>query len=68
MTPWYRRWAWVVFVLFAVVVVLFGVFPGRWFEGDLSREAQWLVTTYAAGTAVLGLAIALTGFRRGAGR
>ncbi len=66
MTPWYRRWAWVVFVFFAVLVVLFGVFPGTWFAGgDLSRETQWLVTTYAAATAVFGLAIALTGFRRG---
>jgi hypothetical protein len=55
-----------VFVLFAVLAVLFGVFPGTWFdEGELTRDAQWLVTTYAALAAVLTFAIAPTAFRRG---
>jgi membrane protease YdiL (CAAX protease family) len=58
--------AWIVFVLFAVLVILFGVFPGPWFEaGDITRDAQWLITTFAAVAAVLTLAVALTAFRRG---
>lgn len=58
--------AWIVFVLFALLAVLFGVFPGTWFEeGDFTRDAQWLITTYAAVAAALTLAIAPTAFRRG---
>lgn len=59
-------WTWIVFVLFALLAVLFGVFPGPWVEeNDFTRDAQWLITTYAAVAAVLTLAIALTAFRRG---
>lgn len=58
--------SWIVFVLFAFLAVLFGVFPGTWFdEEDFTRDAQWLITTYAAVAAALTLAIALTAFRRG---
>jgi len=63
---WGRRWAWLVFVLFAILATLFGVFPGAWFEEDgFEREAQWLVTTYALVASVLTVAIALSAFRRG---
>ncbi len=59
-------WMWIVFVLFALLAVLFGVFPGTWFEeDDFTRDAQWLITTYAAVAAGLTLAIAATAFRRG---
>lgn len=60
-------WSWIVFVLFAVLAFLFGVFPGTWFddEGSIGRDEQWLVTTYAAVAVVLTVAIALTAFRRG---
>lgn len=59
--------SWIVFVLFAVLALLFGVFPGTWFGdgGSVGRDGQWLVTTYAAAAAVLTVAIALTAFRRG---
>jgi uncharacterized membrane protein YgdD (TMEM256/DUF423 family) len=61
-----RSLAWTVFVLVAVIVVLFGVFPGTWFgDGTIDRDAQWLVTSYAAVAAILTLAIAVTAFRRG---
>jgi hypothetical protein len=56
---------WMVFVLFALLAALFGVFPGTWFEDDITRDAQWLVTTYAVVATVLALAIAPTAFRRG---
>lgn len=53
-------------MLFAVLVFLFGVFPGGWFEeGGSDREDALLMATFAAGLAVFGLAIALTAFRRG---
>ena len=58
-------WAWVVFVLFALLAILFGVFPGTWFEDDVERDAQWLVTSYAAVAVVLTLAVAPTAFRCG---
>jgi hypothetical protein len=65
-TPWYRRWAWVCFALFFALVFLFGVLPGPWFEEDsLARDDNLLLSAYAAGTAVFGLAITLTAFRRG---
>jgi hypothetical protein len=45
-----RSLAWTFFVFVAVLVVLFGVFPGTWFDDDdaSERDAQWLVTSYAA--------------------
>jgi hypothetical protein len=58
-------WAWVVFVFFALLAFLFGVFPGTWFEDDNDRDAQWLVTTFAAVAVVLTMAVAPTSFRRG---
>ena len=61
-----RRWAWVVFVVFALLGFLFGVFPGVWFEEDpVEREMQWLVTSYAAVAVALTLALVPTAFRRG---
>jgi uncharacterized membrane protein YgdD (TMEM256/DUF423 family) len=63
-----RSLAWTLFVFFALLAVLFGVFPGTWFgDGDdtFERDAQWLVTSYAAMAAVLTIAIAVTAFRRG---
>lgn len=55
------------FVVIAVLAFLFGVFPGTWFDEaePFPRDAQWLVTTYAAVAVVLTLAIAFTAFRRG---
>jgi hypothetical protein len=58
------NWAWLVFV-FGLLVILFGVFPGTWFEEDVNRDAQWLITTFAGVAAVLTLAVASTAFRRG---
>ena len=61
-----RSLAWTVFVLIAVIVVFFGVFPGTWFGDDtFERDAQWLVTSYAAVAAALTFVIAITAFRRG---
>jgi hypothetical protein len=55
-----------VFVLFAALAFLFGVFPGTWYdEGGSDREEQWLVTSYAFVAVVLTVAIALTAYRRG---
>lgn len=62
----FRRWAWIVFVLVAIVAFLFGVFPGTWFEEEpVDRDLQWLVTTYAGVAVALTIAIAATAFRRG---
>ena len=52
-------------MLFALLAILFGAFPGTWFDDDFGRDVQWLVTTYAAVAAVLTRAIAPTAFRRG---
>ena len=60
-----RRYAWVVFVFFAVLATLFGIFPGSWFEEGVDRGDQLLITTYAAVAVVLTVAIAGTAFRRG---
>jgi hypothetical protein len=59
--------SWTVFVLFAVLAFLFGVFPGTWFDegGSIGRDEQWLVTSYGAVAVVLTLAVAPTAFRRG---
>ena len=57
---------WIVFILFAVLAALFGIFPGPWFEDtDLDRDSKWLVTSYATVAVVLTVAIALTAYRRG---
>lgn len=59
-------WTWIVFVLFAVLAFLFGVFPGTWYDAGASdRDEQWLVTSYAVLAVVLSVAIALTSYRRG---
>ena len=63
--PVIRRYAWTVFVLFAVLATMFGIFPGGWFETDVDRRATLLTTTYAVVAVVLTIAIALTAFRRG---
>ena len=61
-----RRYTWVVFIFFALLATLFGIFPGPWFEeGDMDTDAKWLVTTYATVAVVLTLAVALTAYRRG---
>lgn len=61
-----RSRAWIVFVFFAVLAIFFGVFPGTWFDAEgMTRDAQWLVTTYAAVAVTLTLAVAPTAFRRG---
>ncbi len=60
-----RRHAWLVFVFFAGLATLFGVFPGSWFDEDVDRDAALLTATYAAVAAVLTVSIATTAFRRG---
>jgi hypothetical protein len=60
-----RRYAWLVFVLFCALVFLFGAFPGSWFEEGVDRSDALLLTSFAAGMAVFGLAITLTAYRRG---
>ncbi len=60
-----RRYAWVVFVFFAVLATLFGVFPGGWFEDDVDRDDALLTSTYGFVAVVLTVAIAATAFRRG---
>ena len=59
------RYAWVVFAVFCALVFLFGVFPGGWFEEPVDTNDTLLMSTFAAGTAVFGIAITLTAFRRG---
>jgi hypothetical protein len=59
------RHAWIVFVFFAVLATLFGVFPGLWFEEGVDRDTRLLTTTYAAVAVLLTVAIAATAFRRG---
>jgi hypothetical protein len=61
----FRRYAWVVFVFFAVLGTVFGVFPGGWFEDDVDRDATLLTTSYGIVAVVLTIAIAATAFRRG---
>jgi hypothetical protein len=60
-----RRHAWTVFVLFAVLATMFGVFPGAWFEPDSERDVTLLITTYAIVAVVLTVTVAATAFRRG---
>ena len=59
------RYAWIVFVFFAVLATLFGVFPGSWFEEGMDRGAQLLISTYAAVAVALTVVIAATAFRSG---
>jgi len=54
-----------VFVFFAVLGMLFGVFPGGWFEEDVDRDATLLTTSYGLVAVVLTIALAGTEFRRG---
>lgn len=61
----FRRFAWIVFVLFAVLGTMFGVFPGGWFEEDVDRDATLLTTSYGIVAVALTVAIAATAFRRG---
>ena len=60
-----RRLAWVVFLFFALLGTVFGVFPGGWFEEDADPEASFLIATFAGVAVVLTIAIAVTAFRRG---
>lgn len=60
-----RRYGWIVFVLFAALGTMFGVFPGAWFEDDVDRDAALLTTSYGMVAVVLTAAIAVTAFRRG---
>src|SRR3712207_121910 len=65
----FARYAWIVFLVFAVLAFLFGVYPGTWVADEgvepTDSDTSWLLTTYAAVTVVLTVAIALTAFRRG---
>lgn len=61
----FRRYAWIVFVFFAVLGTAFGVFPGGWFEDDVDRDATLLTASYGMVAVVLTIAIAVTAFRRG---
>ncbi len=59
------RYAWIVFLFFAVLATVFGVFPGTWFDEGGDRDAHLLTTTYAAVAVTLTAAIAATAFRNG---
>ena len=59
------RHAWTVFIFFAVLATLFGVFPGGWFAEDSERDVALLTATYGAVAVVLTVVIAATAFRRG---
>ena len=61
----FKRYAWIVFVFFAVLGTMFGVFPGGWFAEDVDRDATLLTTSYGIVAVVLTVAIAATAFRRG---
>jgi len=61
----FKKNAWIVFVAFALLGTVFGVFPGGWFEEDVDRDATLLTTTYALVAVVLTVAVAATAFRRG---
>jgi amino acid transporter len=60
-----RRYAWLAFLLFALLLTLFGIFPGRWFEEGVDWETALLTATFAAVAVVLTVAVAATAFRRG---
>ena len=59
-----RRYAWTVFVLFALLATMFGVFPGGWFESDVDRDSALLTSSYGVVAVVLTVAVAVTAFRR----
>jgi hypothetical protein len=61
----FRRYAWIVFVFFAILGTVFGVFPGGWFEDDVDRDATLLTSSYGMVAVVLTIAFADTAFRRG---
>ena len=56
----FRRYAWIVFALFAVLGTMFGVFPGGWFAEDVDRDATLLTSGYGMVAVVLTVAIAIT--------
>jgi hypothetical protein len=60
-----RRYAWVVFLFCALLLTLFGIFPGSWFEEGVDRDFVLLATTFASVAVVLTVAVAVTAFRRG---
>lgn len=60
-----RKHAWLVFVLFALLGMMFGVFPGGWFEDEVDRDAALLTSTYGMVAVTLTVAVAATAFRRG---
>ena len=60
-----RRHAWVIFILFAVLLTMFGVFPGSWFEETGDRDLVLLGTASASVAVVLTVAVAVTASRRG---
>jgi len=60
-----RRHAWLAFLLFALLLTLFGIFPGSWFEEGVDWETALLTATFAAVAVVLTVAVAATAFRRG---
>ena len=60
-----RRYTWTVFAFFSLLTFLFGAFPGSWFEEGVDRNDALLLSSFAAGMAVFGLAVTLTAFRRG---
>jgi len=60
-----RKHAWIVFVGFALLGTVFGVFPGGWFEEDVDTEATLLTATYGLVAVVLTVAVARNAFRRG---
>lgn len=66
--PWMntlRRHAWLVFVFFALLATLFGIFPGGWFEEDADLSAALLTATYAVVAVVLTVSIAVKPLRAG---
>ena len=54
-----------VFLFFAFLATVFGLFPGTWFDEQADSDFQVLVTTYAAVAVILTVAVTLTAFRRG---
>jgi len=60
-----RRYGWLAFLLFALLLTLFGIFPGSWFEEGVDWETALLTATFAAVAVVLTVAVAATAFRRG---
>ena len=65
----FAPYAWVVFVIFALLLFMFAVFPGTWIEEQgvelTPIEDTWLLSTSAGLAVVLTVAIAVTAFRRG---